>query len=239
MKLGVNIDHVATLRQARGGVDPDPLEAAKICRRVGAHSVVMHLREDRRHIQDKDIFRVKKAVSIRLNLEMSIAPSVVAVAVRLRPDQVTLVPEKRQERTTEGGLDLFQRSASVRRAMDKLKRSGAEVSLFIDPDRRQVEKAVAMGADAVEFHTGDYANQENAAGLARELARLQKAAEFARKSSLRAYAGHGLGYENVPAVCKIRALEELNIGYSIVTRVLWIGFENAVREMLELLPKRP
>ena len=238
MKLGVNIDHVATLRQARGGLNPDPVEAAKICRRLGAHSVVMHLREDRRHIQDQDLFRVKKEVSIRLNLEMSIAPSVMAVAGRLAPEQATLVPEKRQERTTEGGLDLFQKSSIVRRSIDRLKNRGTEVSLFIDPDLRQVEKAKLLGADAVEFHTGDYANQKNGAGLKRELARLKKAADYAKKIPLRVYAGHGLDYVNVRAVCRIHPIEELNIGYSIVARALWVGFENAVREMLELLPKK-
>ena len=235
MKLGVNIDHVATLRQARGGTDPDPVEAAKICRRVGAYSVVMHLREDRRHIQDRDLFRVKKEISIRLNLEMSISPSVVSIASRLRPHQATLVPEKRQEKTTEGGLDLFQRSASIRRVIGRLKDRGVEVSLFVDPDLRQIEKAKALGADAVELHTGDYANQKNRAALTREWKRLKKAAEFAQKIPLRVYAGHGLDYKNVPAICRIRPVQELNIGYAIVTRALWVGFDQAVREMLDLL----
>ena len=238
MRLGVNIDHVATLRQARGGINPDPVEAAKICKRVGAHSVVMHLREDRRHIQDQDLFKVKKEVSIRLNLEMSIAPSVMLVACRLAPEQATLVPEKRRERTTEGGLDLFQKSSTLRRAIERLKNRNIEISLFIDPDLRQVEKAKSFGVDAVEFHTGDYANQINSAGVKRELARLKKAADFAKKIPLRVYAGHGLDYANVSSVCLIHPIEELNIGYSIVARALWVGFENAVREMLELLPKK-
>ena len=237
MKLGVNIDHVATLRQARGGLQPDPVQAAKICRRVGAHAVVMHLREDRRHIQDRDLFRVKREVPLRLNLEMSIAPSIVRLAEGLRPQQATLVPEKRQERTTEGGLDLLQKSASVRSAVGRLKDRGIEVSLFIDPDRKQVEKAKALGADAVEFHTGDYAAQAGAAGRRRELARLKKAAALADQAALRAYAGHGLDYDNVAAVCRLRSIEELNIGYSIVTRALWVGFEEAVREMLQLISK--
>lgn len=239
MKLGVNIDHVATLRQARGGFDPDPVEAARICKRVGANSVVMHLREDRRHIQDQDVFRVKKEVSIRVNLEMSIAPSIVYVAGRLGPEQATLVPEKRRERTTEGGLDLFQKTNEIQRSMQRLKDRGIEISLFIDPDLRQVEKAKVLGADAVEFHTGDYANQISRAGSQRELARLKKASDFAKKIPLRVFAGHGLDYGNVPAVCKIRPIEELNIGYAIVTRALWVGFENAVSQMLELLPGTP
>ncbi len=169
---------------------------------------------------------------------MSIAASVVTVADQLLPEQATLVPEKRRERTTEGGLDLFQKSSSIRRSMGRLKNRGIEVSLFIDPDLKQVEKAKALGADAVEFHTGDLANEKNGAGLKRELGRLKKAADFAKKIPLRVYAGHGLDYHNVLPVCKILAIEELNIGYSIVTRALWVGFENAVREMLDLLPKR-
>jgi pyridoxine 5-phosphate synthase len=235
VKLGVNIDHLATLRQARGGAQPDPVEGARICKRVGAHSVVMHLREDRRHIQDHDLFRVKKEVSIRLNLEMSIASPIVDIACRLVPAQATLVPEKRQERTTEGGLDLFQKTSSIARSTARLKERGIEVSLFIDPDLRQVEKAKELGVDAVEFHTGDYANQKNKRGFERELARLEKAADFAKKIPLRVYAGHGLDHGNVSAICKIRTIEELNIGYSIVTRAVWVGFENSVREMLGLL----
>ena len=233
MKLGVNIDHVATLRQARGGVFPDPLEAARICQRVGAHAVVMHLREDRRHIQDWDLFRVKRLVPIRLNLEMSIAPSVVVVAKKLRPPQVTLVPEKRQERTTEGGLDLSRKTGGIRRAIEGLRAKGAEVSLFIDPDMKQVELAKKMGADSVEFHTGDYANGYPGAVSKRELERLKKAVRFASHIPLHVYAGHGLDYQNVLPVARVRAMEELNIGYSIVSRALWVGFENAVREMLK------
>ncbi len=239
----MNIDHIATLRQARlpvgrqvdSSVYPDPVEGARICKRAGAHSVVMHLREDRRHIQDQDLFRVKKEVPIHLNLEMSIAPAIVGLAARLCPAQVTLVPEKRQEKTTEGGLNLFQKTNAILRSIRSLKEQGIEVSLFIDPNLRQVEKAKALGADAVEFHTGDYSNQKNGPGFQRELERLKKSADFAKKIPLHVYAGHGLDYENVSAICKIRAIEELNIGYSIVTRALWVGFEKAVREMLKLV----
>lgn len=238
MKLGVNIDHVATLRQARGGIFPDPVEAAKICRRVGTHAVVMHLREDRRHIQDQDLFRVKRSVPVRLNLEMSIAPSVLRVARKLIPPQATLVPERRQERTTEGGLDLLLKTANIRRAVDQLKAQGTEVSLFIDPDLKQVDMAKKIGADSVEFHTGDYADQKSRVGAQKELARLKKASAHACRIPLHVYAGHGLDYENVPAILKIPAMEELNIGYSIVTRALWVGFEKAVSEMLELIGPR-
>ena len=237
MKLGVNIDHVATLRQARGSFEPDPVRAAEICKRLGVHSVVMHLREDRRHIQDKDLFRVKDGVPVRLNLEMSISPSVMRVAMKLKPPQATLVPEKRQERTTEGGLDLVQKYQAIRRSVEKLKEKKIEISLFIDPDLKQIEKAVGLGVQAVEFHTGDYANQTTASGTQREIERLKKAAKIASQSDLKVYAGHGLDYKNVGPILKIPAVEELNIGYSIVTRSLWVGFENAVLEMLSLLSK--
>lgn len=235
MNLGVNIDHIATLRQARGGSQPDPLQAARLCRHAGAHAVVMHLREDRRHIQDRDLFRVKKSVPIRLNLEMSIERSIVQIAEKLRPDQATLVPEKRQEKTTEGGLNLWRKTRQIRRAVETLKEKGIQVSLFIDPKPRQIEMAKRLGADAVEFHTGDYANRTWRTGVPQELEYLKKAAQLASQGALRVYAGHGLDYKNVVPVANIRGMEELNIGYAIVTRALWVGFENAVREMLALL----
>lgn len=235
MKLGVNIDHVATLRQARGGLQPDPLKAAKICERAGAHSVVMHLREDRRHIQDKDLFRVKEALSIKLNLEMSIHPSIVRVASALMPGQVTLVPEKRRERTTEGGLDLFGKKRELARCAKLFKAKGVLLSLFIDPDLRFVREAKQLGADAVELHTGDYANQTRPVGVKREFKRLAQAASAARQMGLVTHAGHGLDYQNVTLLRGIPGIEELNIGYSIITRALWIGLENAVKEMRELI----
>lgn len=247
--LGVNVDHVATLRNARlpagqtrlpssgrrrGGVYPDPVKAALVCERAGAHSIVMHLREDRRHIRDHDLFRAKEALKIRLNMEMSAAPGIVRVASRLAPAQATLVPEKRMERTTEGGLDLRKKPALVRRAIDRLKSRGVEVSLFIDPDLRQIELAKKMGADAVEFHTGDYAV---AAGgdREREWKRLRNASRAASQFGIIAHAGHGLDYDNVASLKKIRSIRELNIGYSIISRSLWTGLEKAVREMLRLV----
>ena len=235
MKLGVNVDHVATLRQARGGKDPDPVEAALVCQGAGAHSVVMHLREDRRHVQDKDVFRAKKALSIKFNLEMSIAPSVIRVAGHVCPDQVTFVPEKRQEKTTEGGLDLFKKTGGLQRAIDAFKRKNVLVSLFIDPDLRQVERAKKLGADAVELHTGDYANRDSLPAREKEWRRLKKAAALASAMGITAHAGHGLDYENVRAMKRIQELEELNIGYSIITRSLWAGLESAVKEMLRLV----
>ena len=235
MRLGVNIDHVATLRQARGGKEPDTVWAARVCEKAGAHSIVMHLREDRRHIQDADLFRVKQTVSIKLNLEMSIAPGVARVAARLLPEQATLVPERRMERTTEGGLDLFKKETRLGRCVEGLKKKGILVSLFIDPDPRNVRAVRGLGADAIEFHTGDYANQKSTAGIQREFKRLQRAAERAREMGLTAHAGHGLDYRNVTRLKEIPWIEELNIGFSIVTRALAVGLEPAVKEMLQLI----
>ena len=234
-KLGVNIDHVATLRQARGGFSPDPIWAAKVCEKAGAHSMVMHLREDRRHIQDADLFKVQKAISLKLNLEMSIAPQIVNVAQKLGPDQATLVPEKRTERTTEGGLDLFKKTSQLKRAIEALKKKEILVSLFIDPDLKQLEEAKRLGADAVEFHTGDYANQAKTRGADREFYRLKLAVQTAGHMKITAHAGHGLDYQNVVRLKSIKGLEELNIGFSIVTRALETGLETAVKEMLELI----
>ena len=237
MKLGVNIDHIATLRQARGGKFPDPVDAARVCKRAGAHAVVMHLREDRRHIQDDDLFLVKRLVPIRLNMEMSVAPSIVDVAVRLMPHQATLVPEKRMERTTEGGLDLLNKVSHMHRAVGRLKEKGIEISLFIDPQKKQIEAAKKMGVPSIELHTGDYANARGPR-VAHELKRLKEASKLARSLSLHVYAGHGLDYRNVLPIARIPGMEELNIGYSIVTRALWIGFDAAVCEMLSLLRKK-
>lgn len=234
LKLGVNVDHVATLRQARGGKNPDPVEAAIICQKAGAHSIVMHLREDRRHIQDSDLFRAKKTLNIRLNMEMSVADEIVDVALKLKPNQSTLVPEKRQERTTESGLDLIRNQKRVQRAVDKLKAKGIEVSLFIDPETKQIEMAKKVGAAAVEFHTGTYAL---ATGLEAscELVRLSNGVKLAREMGLITHAGHGLDYVNVKPIRKIEGLTELNIGYSIITRSVWVGLGKAVKEMNRLI----
>lgn len=235
LKLGVNVDHVATLRQARGGAWPDPVQAALIAQRAGAHSIVMHLREDRRHIQDSDLFAAKKSLSIRLNLEMSTAPSIVQVAGRLCPDQATLVPEKRQEKTTEGGLNLFGKPKQLWNCVEFLQKKKVAVSLFIDPEIRQIKEAIRLGAEAVEFHTGDYANQTTQKGRKKQLERLEKAVLFAHQSKIIAHAGHGLDYENISGIRKIKGFKEMNIGYAIVVRALWTGFDRAVREMLGLL----
>ncbi len=240
MKLGVNIDHIATLRNARlpagkkaySAVFPDPVRAALICQSAGASAIVMHLREDRRHIRDADLFHVQKNLKIRLNMEMSIAPDIVRVACALKPDQATLVPEKRHEMTTEGGLDLLRHGRSVGKAVRRLHDNGIEVSLFVDPDPRQVDAACAMRADALEFHTGDYAHAFFSKKRTVEFARLDKAVRRSLESGLKAHAGHGLDYDNVPSLKKIPRIGELNIGYAIVTRALWVGLDRAVREML-------
>ncbi len=228
---------MATLRQARGGAVPDPAEAAGICEKAGADSIVMHLREDRRHIQDADLFKVRSRIGIKVNMEMSIAPSVVKTVLRLAPEQATLVPERRAERTTEGGLDLFKKSGALERCLADLKRKKTAVSLFVDPDPRQIGRAAELGVEAVELHTGDYANQKSAALRRRELGRLSTAARLARAKGLNVYAGHGLDYENVFAVKNIAEIEELNIGFSIVTRAVRVGLEEAVREMIRLMKR--
>lgn len=244
-ELGVNVDHIATVRQARlprgktppvgGSVYPDPVQAAVLCCKAGADSIVMHLREDRRHIQDIDVVRARRRLSVKFNLEMSIAESVLKTALAVEPDQVTLVPERRQERTTEGGLDLFANPVRLARAINRLEKKKIGVSLFLDPDERQVRRAAQLGVPAIELHTGDYANASTHAGYRRELERLRVATRLGRVLGLRVYSGHGLDYRNARAVARIEGMEELNIGYSIVHRALWVGLGPAVREMKRLI----
>lgn len=238
MRLGVNVDHVATLRQQRRGTAPDPVEAARVCERAGATSIVCHLREDRRHIQDRDVERLRRGITTRLNLEMSIAPDVVRAALRIRPDEVTLVPERRQELTTEGGLDARRMSRRLTPLVKRFQASGIEVSLFIDPATAQLEAARALGVRIIELHTGRYAEARTRTGQQRELRALQRAGVQARGLGLTVAAGHGLDYENVGPVAAIPEIEELNIGYAIITRAVWVGLEQAVREMAALLSPR-
>jgi pyridoxine 5-phosphate synthase len=230
-RLGVNIDHVATLRQARGGAEPDPVWAAVQAELGGADGITIHLREDRRHIQDRDLRLLRATVRARLNLEMSVDPAIVAIALEVRPDQVTLVPERRAEVTTEGGLDVISQRTRVSGAVARLRDAGLEVSLFIDPDPAQVAASRELGAVAVELHTGRYADAANAADRARELAALREAGAAAVSAGLALHAGHGLNYQNVPPVAVIPAMAELNIGHSIVARAVFVGMERAVREM--------
>jgi pyridoxine 5-phosphate synthase len=235
VRLGVNIDHVATVRQARRGREPDPVWAAALAQLGGADGITVHLREDRRHIQDRDVLVLKQTVTCRLNLEMSVAPGIVDLACQVRPDEATLVPERRQEITTEGGLDVAGQEAAVAPVVRRLQGQGIHVSLFIDPDPRQVETAVRLKADAVEFHTGKYADAPTAATTAQELAALTAAARQAHAAGLHVHMGHGLNYLNVQPVAAIPEVEELNIGHSIVSKALFVGFERAVREMKELI----
>ena len=238
VRLGVNVDHIATVRQARRGSWPDPIEAAQICERAGAAGIVCHLREDRRHIQDADVRRLRAVVTTRLNLEMSVAPEIVDVALEVRPDQVTLVPERRQELTTEGGLDVLGLSRRLKPLVVVFRRCGIEVSCFIDPVLGHVQAAQDVGATIIELHTGRYAHAKTPAATAQELAALTEAARQGRRLGVTVAAGHGLDYDNVRRVVEIAEIEELNIGFSIVARALWVGLDRAVREMDRLLHRR-
>jgi pyridoxine 5-phosphate synthase len=234
-RLGVNIDHVATLRQVRGGREPDPVWAAALAELAGAEGITIHLREDRRHIQDRDLRLLKETVQTRLNLEMSVEPSILQIAVAARPDQVTLVPERRAELTTEGGLDVLGQRDRVKVAVDQLHDAGLGVSLFIDPDRRQVEASADLGVMAVELHTGRYAEAGHGPKLATELRALIEAGKAVRSAGMALHAGHGLNYVNVHDVASIEGMAELNIGHAIVSRAVFVGFERAVQEMVRAI----
>lgn len=228
-RLHVNIDHVATLRQARGTPYPDPIWAAAIVELAGAQGITAHLREDRRHMQDRDLRLLRQTVRGVFNMEMAATEEMVGIALELRPDIVTLVPEKREERTTEGGLD--PRSPGLAHAIERLRAGGIDVSLFIDPELDTVKGSAALGPSTVELHTGDYCEVEGE-GQARELSRIVESARFARSLGLKVAAGHGLDYVNVGAVSVIPEIEELNIGHSIISRAVLVGLERAVRDML-------
>lgn len=232
--LGVNIDHVATLRQARGTKYPDPLLAALIAEKSGADSITLHLREDRRHIQDRDVHLFKEALQTRMNLEMATTPEMLKIAIAVKPEDVCLVPEKRTEVTTEGGLDVASQAAFMKDACRKLKEAGIRVSLFIDPDRRQIDATIEAGAPVIELHTGAYAEHAGEA-QARELARIVDAAKYAASKGLVVNAGHGLHYHNVQPIVAIAEIVELNIGHAIVARAVFDGFANAVSEMKRLM----
>jgi len=232
--LGVNIDHIATLRQARRGFEPDPLQAVKICERAGAHSIVAHLREDRRHMQDDDIRKIRRAARIPFNLEMALTPGIVKIALSVRPDTATIVPERRQEVTTEGGLDVVKHFTKIKTVTKQLQAKGIIVSLFIAAQTNQVWKARECGVDSVEFHTGTYAHATGKPAVAREIHRLKIMAILARSLGMHVAAGHGLNYHNTRAIAKIHSIEELNIGHSIISRAVFVGLETAVKEMLKL-----
>jgi pyridoxine 5-phosphate synthase len=236
-RLGVNVDHVATLRQSRRTNYPDPIAAAVMAELAGADQITIHLREDRRHIQERDLQIMRKTVTTRLNLEMAATQEMVKIAYEVKPDVVTLVPERREELTTEGGLDVVSGREAVRKAVKTLRDADIQVSLFIDPDLDQVKAAHRAEAEVVEFHTGRYCDARLAADRRKELSRLVDACKAAAKLGLIVAAGHGLSYQNVGPVAAIAEIEELNIGHSIVARAVLVGMERAVREMKELVAR--
>jgi pyridoxine 5-phosphate synthase len=239
LRLGVNIDHVATVREARyRGLDrgePDPVQAALLCEAAGAHGITAHLREDRRHVQDRDVWKLRESITTRLNLEMANVPEIASLALRLKPEIVCLVPERREEVTTEGGLDVAGQVAALTETRKRMNDAGIEVSLFIAPDPRQVEAAGRTGAQFVELHAGAFAEEYRRKGGHQEVHRLAAAANQAHALGLRVNAGHGLNCENVPWLHSVPHLVELNIGHSIVSRALSVGIAQAVREMLEAM----
>jgi pyridoxine 5-phosphate synthase len=244
LKLGVNIDHVATVREARyrgrGDGEPNPVEAALLCERAGAHGITAHLREDRRHIQDRDVWKLREVIRTRLNLEMANAPEIVEIALRLKPEIVCLVPERRQEVTTEGGLEVAGSLDALVRTCHRLRDAGIEISLFIAPDPAQIEAAAKTGAQFIELHTGAFAEHyQDATARGQEVARLVAAARQAHDLGLKVNAGHGIQYQNLPALFAVPHLVELNIGHSIISHALTVGMEAAVREMLAAMAPYP
>ena len=235
VKLGVNIDHVATLRQQRQGQVPDPVYAALTAEAHGADGIVAHLREDRRHIQDRDVRLLRQTLQTRLSLEMAATDAMESIALEIQPQRVCLVPEKRQELTTEGGLDVVGNRTRIKKIISRLAAKKIEVSLFIDPDADQIKCARSLGADAIELHTGRYADAPEGPQRDKEFTALLKASEIALRSKLHLHAGHGLDYKNVQRVVRIPGMEELNIGFSIISRAVFAGLGPAVREMKHLM----
>jgi pyridoxine 5-phosphate synthase len=235
IRLGVNIDHVATLRQVRRAIEPDPVAAAVLAMLGGADSITIHLREDRRHIQDRDLLVLRDTVSRRLNLEMAAVGPIVDIACTIKPNQATLVPERREELTTEGGLDVVGNQQAVAEAFERLAKAGIETTLFLDPDDRQIEIARRLGVKAVEIQTARYAEAKTPADKDRELAALISTTEYLRGHDMHVHMGHGLDYWNVQALARIPGVEEFNIGHSIVSRAVLVGMERAVREMKEAI----
>jgi pyridoxine 5-phosphate synthase len=234
-KLGVNVDHVATVRQARGGMEPDPVTAAAIAEMAGADSITVHLREDRRHIQDRDLTLLRRTIKTRLNLEMAATEEMVGIALELRPDYVTLVPERREELTTEGGLDVLRHRQQLETPIARLRQAGIIVSLFVDADLRQIEASQRVGADYIEIHTGCYCDAAGAEAARGELDKIEAAVRAGHLCGLGVNAGHGLNYHNIRPVAALSGIEEFNIGHSIISRALFVGLERAVREMASLV----
>lgn len=237
IKLGVNIDHVATLRQARFTSYPDPATAALLAQKAGSDSIVAHLRKDQRHIQEKDVFLIKELIKVPFNLEMSVAASIVAVAARLKPGQVTLVPENRAELTTEGGIDLIKNHKKVKKAVDKLREKGIKISLFIDPIKKQIKAAKNLDVEIIEINTGQFSQKQSDKKRKKELERIKKAAIFAKENNLFVAAGHGLDYQNIKKINKIAEIEEFNIGHSIICESIFVGLAPAVKKMINLISR--
>ncbi len=237
MDLGVNIDHVATLRQARGTTYPDPVAAALVCEANGADLITLHLREDRRHISDHDVFRMREAIATRMNLEMAVTEEMMQIALSVKPDDICLVPEKRQEITTEGGLNVADQVESLTPFIDTLQSAGIRVSLFIDPDESQIIASQKVGAAVVELHTGAYAEARSETQIEAELSRIRTAVKVAEGLGFRVNAGHGLNYENVEPIVEIHEIKELNIGHAIISEALFAGLAGAVRRMRELMDR--
>ncbi len=235
VKLGVNVDHIATLRQARGEFDPDPVLAARLCEQAGCDSIVAHLREDRRHIQDRDIVLLRKTVKTRFNLEMSLDAGIVKVALAIKPDQATLVPERRQEITTEGGLDIVRHLKRIKKVSRVLLEAGIDVSFFITPDKKQIDAASKIGVKTIELHTGSYAQSFASRLGIDEFNQIKEMTLYARRLGMVVNAGHGLNYENTYAIARIKGMNELNIGHSIMSRAVFVGLKQAVREMLAII----
>ena len=234
-KLGLNVDHIATVRQARGGIEPDPVTAAALGELAGAEGITIHLREDRRHIQDRDLEILRRTVKTKLNLEMAATQEMVRIALKVKPEQVTLVPEKRQELTTEGGLDVVVHAKLITDAVKRLREGGIVVSLFVDPNQEQVKAANKTGADCIEIHTGSYAGAVGWPAQERELEAIDTAIKLARKVGLTVNAGHGLNYVNIKPLAAIGGIEEYNIGHSIIARAMLVGLDRAVKDMVELI----
>ncbi|WLE99281.1 MAG: pyridoxine 5'-phosphate synthase [Candidatus Electrothrix communis] len=236
-QLAINVDHIATIRQARGGAEPDPVHAASICELAGAKGIVVHLREDRRHIQDRDVRLLRQTVKTRLNLEMANVKEIVEIALDINPDMITLVPEKRKELTTEGGLDVINNEKKLRKTISKMSNAGIPVSIFIDPDAEQIEASLEVGATYVELHTGRYCDAENEKERDQEFLLIEQAAELAFERGLRVNAGHGLDYRTTTRIAAIPFIEELSIGHAVIARSAFVGLDQAVREMQDCIDR--
>ena len=235
MTLNVNIDHIATIRQARGGNEPDPVTAAVMSELAGASGIVCHLREDRRHINDRDLRILRDTIQSKLDLEMGANEEIIKIALITLPELVTIVPEKRQELTTEGGLNVIDNIDKLKSLCDRMHEKNIEVSLFVEPEESQIEASIIVGADMVELHTGNYSNIKSEIELEHELKKLKIAAHFAKNSNLKVAAGHGLNYLNIKPLCKFNEITEFSIGHSIISRAVMVGIDRAVRDMIEII----